>query len=325
MRRDRHRRTANRHAPAIRSSAVLVAGTIILSVALVVSGCEWLAIGHPLASTEDTAIIGGPEDEGADSGGRPDSPASSAATYTVTYEANNATSGSVPAVQTKTEGIDLTLAENTGGLARSGFTFAGWNTANDGNGTSYAEGATYSADADVTLYAAWTYVEYAIGDTGPAGGVVFYDDEAIGSDDIAGARYLEAAPASTESNDIEWGDYGTEIGGDAQLMHIGGGQAATDAIVAHMEGESITGTAAQVADALSHNGYNDWFLPSYEELDLMYRNLHLNSNGGFASANYWSSSEYNSDRAWNQNFFGGDQSNDLIKPNTLRVRAVRAF
>jgi hypothetical protein len=85
---------------------------------------------------------------------------------------------------------------------------------------------------------------YDVGDTGPAGGTIFYDDEADGIDDIAGARYLEAAPGSTEWNSIEWGDYGTEIGGDAQLTGIGDGQAATDAVVAHMESESITGTAA---------------------------------------------------------------------------------
>ena len=38
--------------------------------------------------------------------------------------------------------------------------------------------------------------EYAVGDTGPAGGVIFYDDEADGTDDIPGVRYLEAAISS---------------------------------------------------------------------------------------------------------------------------------
>jgi len=46
--------------------------------------------------------------------------------------------------------------------------------------------------------------------------------------------------------------------------------------------------------------------------------------GGFANDNYWSSSENNSNNAWNQNFNNGNQ-NDNNKNNTLRVRAVRGF
>jgi len=77
-------------------------------------------------------------------------------TYTVSYDANGATSGTAPASQTKTQGVDLTLASNTGNLAKTGFTFAGWNTAADGSGTDYAEGATYTTDAALALYAKWT-------------------------------------------------------------------------------------------------------------------------------------------------------------------------
>ncbi|MDP1690344.1 MAG: hypothetical protein Q8L52_04075, partial [bacterium] len=46
-------------------------------------------------------------------------------TYTVTYNANSATSGTIPASQTKTYGTDLTLATNSGNLARTGYTFSG--------------------------------------------------------------------------------------------------------------------------------------------------------------------------------------------------------
>ena len=78
-------------------------------------------------------------------------------TYTVTYDANGADSGTAPADQIKTHGIDLTLAANSGGLARTAYIFDGWNTAADGLGTDYAEGATYTANAAVTLYAKWTH------------------------------------------------------------------------------------------------------------------------------------------------------------------------
>ncbi|MBM4165070.1 MAG: tandem-95 repeat protein, partial [Lentisphaerae bacterium] len=76
-------------------------------------------------------------------------------TYTVDYDANGATGGSVPESQTKTNGVALTLACNCGNLVRTGYTFAGWNTAANGSGASYAEGASYTAEADVTLYARW--------------------------------------------------------------------------------------------------------------------------------------------------------------------------
>ncbi len=83
-------------------------------------------------------------------------------TYAVTYSANSATSGTAPAAQTKTQDIALTLATNSGSLARTGYTFAGWNTAANATGTDYAVGASYTANAAVTLYAKWTASTYAV-------------------------------------------------------------------------------------------------------------------------------------------------------------------
>ncbi len=76
-------------------------------------------------------------------------------TYTVTYNGNGNSGGTVPADQSKVHDVNLTLATNSGDLAKSGFTFAGWNTAEDGTGTDYAAGATYSTNAAVTLFAKW--------------------------------------------------------------------------------------------------------------------------------------------------------------------------
>ena len=56
--------------------------------------------------------------------------------------------------QTKISGVDLTLSPNT--FTKSGFSFTGWNTLANGTGTAYADGATYTANAAVTLYAQWT-------------------------------------------------------------------------------------------------------------------------------------------------------------------------
>ena len=78
-------------------------------------------------------------------------------TYTVTYNGNGKTSGSVPtdASSPYNSGSTVTVKGNTGSLAKTGYTFAGWNTAANGTGTYYAPGATFSITANTTLYAIW--------------------------------------------------------------------------------------------------------------------------------------------------------------------------
>ncbi len=79
-------------------------------------------------------------------------------TYSVTYDANGATSGSVPASASYVQGATVTVAGG-GGLARSGYTFTGWNTAANGSGTSYVANTTFSmGTANITLYAQWTVI-----------------------------------------------------------------------------------------------------------------------------------------------------------------------
>lgn len=78
--------------------------------------------------------------------------------YSVTYDDNDATNGSVPTDGNKYDrNGSATVLGNTGNLAKTGWTFAGWNTAADGSGTTYAAGSTYSnITSNVTLYAKWT-------------------------------------------------------------------------------------------------------------------------------------------------------------------------
>jgi uncharacterized repeat protein (TIGR02543 family) len=79
-------------------------------------------------------------------------------TYTVTYDGNSNTTGTVPSDPGKYEtGSTVTVKDNTGNLVKTGFTFAGWNTAADGSGTAYAAGSIYTiGTANVTLFARWT-------------------------------------------------------------------------------------------------------------------------------------------------------------------------
>lgn len=85
-------------------------------------------------------------------------PVSSGISYTVTYDANGATSGSVPTDATPySAGASVTAAANSGNLQKTCHTFAGWNTKADGSGDSYAAGSgTFSISADTILYAQWT-------------------------------------------------------------------------------------------------------------------------------------------------------------------------
>lgn len=76
-------------------------------------------------------------------------------TYTVTYDGNGATKGTVPALQEKIEGVQLTLAGNSGNLIKDDGIFGGWNTQADGKGTDYVANSSYNADAKVTLYVKW--------------------------------------------------------------------------------------------------------------------------------------------------------------------------
>ena len=78
--------------------------------------------------------------------------------YTVTYDGNGATGGTVPTdPNTYPTGATVPVQGNTGNLVRAGYTFDGWNTSPDGTGMIfYNPGDTFTiGSADVTLYAMW--------------------------------------------------------------------------------------------------------------------------------------------------------------------------
>jgi hypothetical protein len=177
----------------------------------------------------------------------------------------------------------------------------------------------------------------SIGDT-YQGGVIFYLDSNGGG--------LIAAPTDQYTVDFkkdfsgtetefkaQWGCPSATISG-ADGTAIGTGAQNTIDIEA---GCITAGTAADICANLTLGGYSDWFLPSKDELNLIWTNLadsdgdgsnngpsDPNNLGGFAVSNYWSSSEPDSSFAWAQNFLIVSQDPNL-KTNYLYVRAVRAF
>jgi len=158
------------------------------------------------------------------------------------------------------------------------------------------------------------------------GGIVFYLDSNGGG--------LVAAPTDQATTDgAVWGCNGSDIMG-ADGIEIGTGNQNTIDIEL---GCLTVGTAADVCSNLILGGFNDWFLPSKDELNLMWINLadtdgngsstgvtDPNNIGDFAYYTYWSSTEDDIENAWMQNFSTGNQR-PKAKDSNYWVRAVRAF
>jgi len=180
-----------------------------------------------------------------------------------------------------------------------------------------------------------------IGEEGPAGGVIFYVADGQGgrpfgftmTDDNSTAYYLAWTSNETSSG---WGDGGGpphtlvenittfEDESDLKATIIGNGRKDTQIIVAHMESEGITNTAAQRCAGAIHGTYNDWFLPSLGELKELYKAndlLNVVSMPDF----YWSSSQADDVDAWQQSFFSDMEPNANGKHGASSVRAIRAF
>jgi len=172
---------------------------------------------------------------------------------------------------------------------------------------------------------------YALRDTGPAGGLIFYINPNAASD---GWTYLEAAPGDTGS--AVWGGDGTVTG--AQGVAIGTGKQNTAVIVALFGAtEPYAGKTygAKLCDDLTITKggviYDDWFMPSKDELDQMYLNLKRHGVGGFSDFYFWSSSESTNMLpkyyAWLQDFSYPPQYYYEYKSvaSTIHVRACRRF
>ena len=120
---------------------------------------------------------------------------------------------------------------------------------------------------------------YQIGDN-YGGGIIAYVDN-------TGKHGLIVSTADLA--DSGWGCKNSVLGATAKT--VGSGLTNTNAIVSNC---SDVSSAAKKCSDLVLNGYSDWFLPTIDELDLMYKNLHLKGKGNFAtSLPYWSSSEAN--------------------------------
>ena len=249
----------------------------------------------------------------------------------LSYKANGATGGSVPSLPTVYAAGDIvTISGNHGELERRNRVFGGWNTRPDGSGTAYAPGTSFTMSAPLALYAQWDWESYDVGEQGPAGGYIFYINRNAEADDW---KYLESAPVSTEWREREWGELSVDVP-EAHETAIGTGETNTAAIVA-VQGAGST-YAAQLCDALVVENkwgetYDDWFLPSIDELAEMIAQLYRATPALgqlFDGGGYWSSSVADSGpNIWLQT---PSKNHDEVQFShsaigDYGVRAVRAF
>jgi len=273
--------------------------------------------------------------------------------YKVIYDGNGSTAGDVPVDDLEYYTGDEFTVLDKGSLVKivNGveFIFRGWHyTENyDEYLTPYQAGRVltmgsyqFPSNQDLVLYAQWTAIKQA----GPAGGIIFYDK----GEYTDGWRFMEVAPASTEWSDIEWGycdfdDPGPSMTSDG----IGTGLANTESIVAFHESIDYEHTynsgyphyangtvAAKLCYDLevTNNGttYDDWFLPSYQEIRLINKVKTEAAIGVTPFVDfYWSSTEWIDDpescyTAWGFYFPNGNGSGGN-KKEERRVRAVRRF
>ncbi len=77
--------------------------------------------------------------------------------HSVSYDGNGSTGGSAPIDAGSPYALpaNVTVLGNTGNLVKTGHTFAGWNTKQDGDGTAYQAGDKFNITSDTTFYAQW--------------------------------------------------------------------------------------------------------------------------------------------------------------------------
>ena len=208
---------------------------------------------------------------------------------------------------------------------RAGYEFDGWFVARTGGSAisfPYAHGGTANFD----LYAQWVETaDYIVGDPGPGGGTIFY----VNMRRPAGSQYFEAACAGWQHNCVSgyadpqavWGCMTVQIPG-AEGTAIGTGEQNTLDILAGCLTEDI---AARLADAytvtVNSVVYEDWFLPSKDELLAMY----AIRTEGFSPYSYLSSSETVHTTSWAVAFPSGSSNIYYPKRDLANVRPVRSF
>jgi len=145
-----------------------------------------------------------------------------------------------------------------------------------------------------------------------SGGIVFYVD-------LTGEHGLVCADVNQDGG--PWGCSGIALTG-ANGTGVGSGLQNTVNIVTECTEQH---TAASICYNLILYGYDDWYLPSENELLLMRTNLYYNGISAFDDGGYWSSSQVNSGTATVIFFTPTPEQWGTDKSSSRKVRAIRSF
>jgi hypothetical protein len=221
-----------------------------------------------------------------------------------------------------------------------------------GTPTSVAAATTYtitatnaSGSATQIFRLTVTAVVYTVGQTGPGGGKVFYvapTPFACGPTRIANCTYLEVTPNNwylgvSGGLTRSWAQnayIATSVNNPtppetATASAIGWGYRNTRAIINQGNSNSDL-SAAALADShtvtVSGIVYDDWFLPSQDELKKLYDSLFTSGDYGDSASNlYWSSTEFNAGAGWAEIFASTYNNSRPSKNQVAIVRPIRAF
>jgi hypothetical protein len=171
--------------------------------------------------------------------------------------------------------------------------------ATNNKGTQYGPEKVFTTLTPATPYIGQNY----------AGGIVFYVD---------GTGQHGLVMAAQNQGGHAWGCSGTSI---PTGSIVGTGASNTAAIVVSCSESNI---AAKICDNLTLNEYSDWYLPSRDELNLIYVNLYLQNLGNLSSDFYWSSTEYNASEAYYHFFYNNDRGY-ISKGQGFLVLPIRSF
>lgn len=157
------------------------------------------------------------------------------------------------------------------------------------------------------LTAVWKVINFTVGDTGPAGGYIFYDVDADNDkesndgldSETLGWRFIECASSDLDRGYV-FGWYrpdgiNTMVGTSEEL---GAGKANTEALVKAMGNKAYVSETGMEKDVYAakacmdyrQSGYDDWYLPSKGEMSAICSALKANSIGEWQDY-YWTSSE----------------------------------
>ena len=158
------------------------------------------------------------------------------------------------------------------------------------------------------------------------GGIIAYILQSGDQGYDANVQHGLIAATSDQSIGIKWGPYSTTGATGAIETSIGTGSINT-ALIIESQGNSYSYAAKLCADysvTLNSVVYDDWYLPSKDELRLVFNAK--SSIGGFSGyGSYWSSSEKSSTSAFVQEFYGSGSTAYTGKDVGFRVRAIRSF